>query len=264
MSSTTASGPGSSPTAGRRRRSVVAVVAFVVAVLGVLAIVLSGFGYRSGWWALPVAFKGLRDGFFVTVAGLVLGAIASVVARPGSGRRGFALAVLALIISAITVGTLYRWYLRAKAVPPIHDITTDPTDPPQFVAVLPLRKDAANPATYGGPEVAAQQEQAYPDIQPVVLPVPPVRAYRDALVAARAMGWQIDAAVPTDGRVEATATTFWFGFKDDIVVRIRPQGSGSRVDVRSVSRVGKSDVGTNARRVRAYLAKVKEGIPGAA
>ncbi len=264
MSSTTASVPGSAPLAGTRRRSSVAVVALVVAVLGVLAIVLAGFGYRSGWWPLGTAFKVLRDGFFVSVAGLVLGALASLVARPGSGRRGFVLALLALAISAVAVGTLLRWYQRAKLVPPIHDITTDPTDPPQFVAVLPLRQKAANPATYGGPEVAAQQEKAYPDIRPAVLPVPPVRAYRDALAAARSMGWQIDAAVPAEGRIEATATTFWFGFKDDIVVRIRPEGSGSRVDVRSVSRVGKSDVGTNARRVRAYLDKVKEGIRGAA
>ena len=262
--STTASMPGSAEVAGARRRSTLAVLALVVAAVGLGGIWLAGFGYRNGWWVLPTAFKVLRDGFFVSVAGLVLGLIGLVVARPGGPRRGFVLALLAVVLGGVGAGTLMRWLGRAKAVPPIHDITTDPADPPQFVAVLPLRAGAPNPATYGGPAVAAQQEKAYPDIKPLVLPVPPVRAYRDALAAARAMGWQIDATAPTEGRIEATATTYWFGFKDDVVVRIRPQNGGSRVDVRSVSRVGGSDVGTNARRVREYLGKVKEGMPGSA
>ncbi len=262
MSSTTASVPGSPAAAPPRRRSIVAVLAFVVALLGVIGIVLAGFGYRSGWWELGAAFKVLRYGFYGAAAGLLLGLIGLVVARPGGGRRGFVLALLAVLGGGIATATMLRWFERAKSVPAIHDITTDPADPPQFVAVLPLRRNAVNAPVYGGPEVAAQQEKAYPDIRPLVLPLPPVRAYHDALAAARAMGWQIDAAVPTEGRIEATATTFWFGFKDDIVVRIRPQGAGSRVDVRSESRVGKSDVGTNARRVRAYLAKLKEE-PGA-
>ncbi len=262
MSSTTAYIPG--PTAaGTRRWSTVAVVAFVVAVAGLIVIALAGFGYRSGWWPLPTAFKTLRNGFFVSVVGLIMGIVGMILARPGAGRRGFVLALLAVVLGGAGSATLLRWLGRAKAVPPIHDITTDPTDPPQFVAVLPLRAHAPNSPTYGGPQVAAQQEKAYPDTQPLVLPLPPVRAYRDALAAARAMGWQIDAMAPAEGRIEATATTFWFGFKDDVVVRIRPEGSGSRLDVRSVSRVGGSDVGTNARRIRAYLAKVKEGIPGA-
>ncbi len=262
MSSTTASVP--APAAvGARPRSLLAVIALAVAALGLIVIGLAGYGYRSGWWVLPTAFKVLRDGLFVSAAGLLLGLIGLVMARPGGPRRGFVLALLAVLLGGFGTGTLLRWIGRAKSVPPIHDITTDPADPPQFVAVLPLRAAAPNPATYGGPQVAAQQEKAYPDIKPLVLPLPPVRAYRDALVAARSMGWQIDAAVPTDGRIEATATTFWFGFKDDVVVRIRPEGNGSRVDVRSVSRVGGSDVGTNARRVRAYLARLKEAPSGA-
>ena len=122
--------------------------------------------------------------------------------------------------------------------------------------MLPLRKDATNSADYGGPEIAAQQHAAYSDIQPLILSIPSQQAFSQALQAAEAMGWAIVATNPADGRIEATDTTFWFGFKDDIVVRIQAQGDGSRVDVRSVSRVGKSDVGTNAQRIRAYLRRL--------
>jgi uncharacterized protein (DUF1499 family) len=91
------------------------------------------------------------------------------------------------------------------------------------------------------------------------LDAPPAQAFDRALAAARAMGWEIVASDPAQGRIEATATTFWFGFKDDIVVRIAAESAGSRLDVRSLSRIGKSDVGANARRIRDYLAKVKAG-----
>jgi uncharacterized protein (DUF1499 family) len=121
------------------------------------------------------------------------------------------------------------------------------------VAVLAQRAGAANPAEYGGADVAAQQRTAYPDIRPVTLSDPPARAFERALAAARGEGWEIVAAVPAEGRIEATDTTRWFGFKDDVVVRVKPEGSGSRVDVRSLSRVGKSDVGKNASRIREYL-----------
>jgi uncharacterized protein (DUF1499 family) len=141
----------------------------------------------------------------------------------------------------------------ARTVPPIHDITTDTADPPRFVAVVPLRKDALNPIEYGGPEIAAQQQRAYPDLHPVTLPDPPARAFEHALAAARAQGWEIVEAAPAEGRIEATDTTRWFGFKDDVVVRVRMAENGSRLDVRSLSRVGRSDLGKNAARIRAFL-----------
>ena len=144
-------------------------------------------------------------------------------------------------------------------MPAIHDITTDTIQPPPFLAILPLRAGALNPADYGGPDVAAKQQQAYPDIGPLLLNVPPGRAFDRALAAAKAMGWELVASDPAGGRIEATDTTFWFGFKDDVVVRVTPQPTGSRVDVRSLSRVGGGDIGANAARVRAFLAAVKAG-----
>jgi uncharacterized protein (DUF1499 family) len=157
------------------------------------------------------------------------------------------------------VGAAYfpwHWRQRARAVPPIHDISTDLEHPPRFVAVLPVRSDAPNPSEYGGTEVAAAQRRAYPDIRPLILATPPPVAFKQALDAAKRMGWSLVAADSTGGRIEATATTAWFGFKDDVVIRVTPAPTGSRIDVRSVSRVGKSDVGTNAARIRAYLAKL--------
>lgn len=246
-----------------RRMSGVALAAIILALLGLLVLALAGLGTRWGWWDFRFGFRMLRWGFYLEVAAVVLGIAGAIVARPGARRRGFALALIALLLGAVGAGTMLRWSARAKAVPAIHDITTDVSNPPSFVAVLPLRRDAANPAEYGGAEVAAQQEKAYPDIQPLVTLLPPAQVFPRALAAAERMGWTIDAAVPADGRIEATARTFWFGFRDDIVVRIRPDGQGSRLDVRSVSRVGKSDIGTNARRVRSYLAMMKQELgPG--
>jgi uncharacterized protein (DUF1499 family) len=171
-------------------------------------------------------------------------------------RQGAWLPALGLLIgTAVFVVPLSHWE-RARQVPPIHDITTDTETPPAFVAILPLRAGAPDPVEYGGPAVAAQQKAAYPDIAPAVLALPPDQAFQRALAAARAMGWKLVAADEPDGRIEATATTFWFGFKDDVVIRLRPQGTGTRVDVRSVSRVGRSDLGTNAVRIRAFLARL--------
>ena len=112
------------------------------------------------------------------------------------------------------------------------------------------------PATYGGEEVAQAQEKAYPDIRPLELGRSRPRRRSPRAAAVRAEGWDLVAADSSAGRIEATATTGWFGFKDDVVVRIEPQGAGSKVDVRSVSRVGGSDVGTNARRIREYLRRL--------
>lgn len=228
----------------------------VAALAGAASLALAGLGYRWGWWALPDAFAILRVGLF-TAGG---GALAALAGAAWTWRRGARdLAALALVASVIGLGaaSLPLLQLRvAKSVPPIHDITTDPADPPVFDAVLPLRAGAANSAEYGGVIIAAQQHAAYPDILPIRLDAAPAQAFARALDAARAMGWTIAAADPARGIIEATDQTFWFGFKDDIAVRVRAGGAGSVVDVRSLSRVGRSDVGTNARRIRAYRARL--------
>jgi hypothetical protein len=187
-------------------------------------------------------------------AGLAAAAVATVMLLvPRTRRAGPVALVVALAVGLSTA--FVPWYAlrQARALPPIHDITTDTQRPPQFVALLPLRADAPNPAAYGGSDVARAQAGAYPELRPQRMDAAPADAFGRALRAARGMGWEIVAADAAAGRIEATDTTFWFGFKDDVVIRVEVDGSGSRVDVRSVSRVGVGDVGANARRIRAYL-----------
>ena len=139
----------------------------------------------------------------------------------------------------------------------IHDITTDTDDPPRFVALYALRQTTWNGPEYAGEPVARIQKAAYPDVVPLVLQASPREAFEHALTAARRMGWHIAAAVPEEGRIEATATTPLLRFKDDVVIRIRSDPAGSRVDVRSKSRIGRSDLGANAKRIRAYFERLR-------
>lgn len=231
-------------------------VPLLLALVPVVMLVMSGLGVRLGLWSFRTGFAILQ---WAAYGGLAVAACAIVALAIPRTRSGEVWGLVCSIAFGLGVAYLpWDWRQQARSVPPIHDISTDLTDPPAFVAVLPHRADAQNPATYGGPEVAAAQRKGYPDIQPLELATALEAAYARALAAAQAMGWELIAADAATARIEATATTLWFGFKDDVVVRVRPAATGSRIDVRSVSRVGKSDVGTNAKRIRAYLAKVAD------
>ena len=212
--------------------------------------------YRAQIVGLGPAFTILRWSVYGAIATLLVAVVAMVIAlRRGTGMT-IPISALVLVVAAFALPV--SKLRQASRVPRIHDITTDTDRPPSFVSVVPLRAGAPNPVEYGGPEVAAQQRQGYPDVQPLSLPSPPNQAFDRALAAARKMGWEIVASDPPSGRIEATDTTFWFGFKDDVVIRVAAAPNGSRIDVRSLSRVGLSDVGTNAARIRKYLAALRE------
>jgi uncharacterized protein (DUF1499 family) len=245
-----------------RAASLVAHAGLVLTMLGALALLLSAVGSRWDWWDFRTGFAILRGTLYgglvvivVALAGLVLGLLAR------TGRSLLVSLVTLALLAAVAAGPI--GYLRAAGrVPPIHDITTDLDDPPRFVAVLALRRGAPNRAEYGGAALAAQQRAGYPDLGPARFAAPPDHVLARATEVARGLGWEIVAAVPAEGRLEATARTRWFGFRDDVVVRVRPDGAGSRVDVRSVSRVGRSDLGTNARRIRAFLSALRAAVSG--
>lgn len=225
---------------------------------------VAGPGHRFGLWSFGTGFTLLQVAAYggLVAAGVSL---AGLIAAPLLGqRRGMFRAVAGLAIGLVVVAIPWTYLRTAQSVPPIHDITTDTENPPEFQAVLELRADAANPATYGGEEVAAQQREAYPEIGPVMANLAPDAAFDAALAAAEAMDWEIVASDPEAGRIEAVDTTFWFGFKDDIVIRVQPSNGGSRIDVRSTSRVGVSDVGKNAARIRAYLNELNDRVGAAA
>jgi len=220
-----------------------------------LLLLAAPLGYRLGIFSLRLALQTLlRWGVYLAVGAAVVSLVGLIItlATPKERRRGLLLAAVSLVVAAAVIAIPGRFRMGPPA-PPIHDITTDTRDPPQYVSVLPLRANAPNTAEYGGERVAAQQRGAYSDLQPAILNVPPAQAFDRALAAVHEMGWDLVEADATAGRIEATDTTFWFGFKDDVVIRVRPTDGGSRVDVRSLSRVGVGDAGTNAKRIRAYL-----------
>jgi uncharacterized protein (DUF1499 family) len=231
-----------------------ALAGFWIGLFASVLLMVDGPLYRAHFVSLYVALR------IVIPTVLVLGVIALVLSLYGAIRSGSRAIPLAGVVLGLIAAGLPVKNINTAMHSPIHDVSTDTANPPQFSAVLPLRAaaKAANSTDYDS-RTAQQQKETYPDIGPLHLDLPPARVFDQALAAARGMGWEIVATDPSQGRVEATATTFWFGFKDDIVVRLSAEGNGMRVDVRSLSRIGKSDVGANARRVRAYLEKVKAG-----
>jgi uncharacterized protein (DUF1499 family) len=255
----TTPGKGLVPLGPKTPLSRLALAGFALSVIGVAAAVMAAEGTRVDWWNFGQGFRILRAAAYFGLAGTALSLGGAIVARAGRGGRGFVLALLGMVLGMVAFGVPGTWYFMAGRLPMIHDISTDTENPPRFVAILPLRKDAPNPAQYGGPEVAAKQRAAYPDVRPLLVALPPSEAYDISLETARRMEWRIVAAEPSEGRIEAVATTRWFGFKDDVVVRITPAANrGSIIDIRSVSRVGMSDIGTNARRIQSFLKTVAD------
>ncbi|ADE16616.1 protein of unknown function DUF1499 [Nitrosococcus halophilus Nc 4] len=241
----------------------IALLGITIAILSAFAAALSGFGHRLGWWHFATGFSILRWAALGALGSTVLSLWGAFRARPRRQRRGFWPALLGLTLSLAVLSIPLYWLLTARSVPPIHDITTDTQNPPAFSVLLPLRADAPNPSHYGGPNIAAQQQEAYPEIKPLRLPLNSKAALDEALAVAHSLGWKVIGVESPETEkgnihIEATDSTFWFGFVDDIVVRITPLDKGSKIDVRSVSRVGRSDVGTNARRIHAFLTALKE------
>jgi len=232
------------------------ILVLLTAVVAALLLLSAPLGYRMGWWHFRTGFTALQP--WAVYVGLAAGALAIIALAIPKVRSGWTTRIVAALVVGIAVAYVpWQWRERAQSVPRIHDISTDTVNPPLFVAVLPLRKGVENTAAYGGKEVADLQLKGYPDIKPLELAMPPQDAFKRALDTARSMGWAMVAENAAEGRIEATDTTFWYGFKDDVVIRVAPSGSGSKVDVRSVSRVGRSDIGINAQRIRNYLAKLK-------
>ena len=239
------------------RRTPLALAALALALIAVLLLFLSGPGTRFGWWDFRMGFQLMRWAAYAGLGAVVLGLVALVMSR----GRGRVIAAVALVMGALAFFLPWNMRRSAGAYPPIHDITTDTQNPPAFVAVAPLRADAPNPVEYEGDSIARLQQQAYPDLRPMMLAMPVDSAFSLALRTAREMGWELVDQNRREGRIEATATTPWFGFRDDVVIRVSSASGISRLDVRSKSRVGRGDVGANAKRIRAYLERIRAADP---
>jgi uncharacterized protein (DUF1499 family) len=237
-----------------RRHALFSLVAAIISIIIIRAGLLEfGPGLATFAGALVFAVMGILLAFGAFI----------VIWKDGLGGLGHA-------FSAVAIGgllLLYPAYLGYKAykLPAITDITTDPIDPPRFEAITRLRSRVANPVIYAGLYTAEQQRNAYPEIEPLLVSVPPKAAYDAALAVAEKRRWSvIDARDPQggrrDGRIEAVARTPIMGFRDDVVIRIRRDGEGSRIDMRSSSRYGRHDLGANASRIQSFLETIEENV----
>lgn len=252
----------------RRNYGRLALGAFVIAIIGVALEMSSGFGYRLGILPLQTALlRVLPWGAYIAAAGAVLCLIALIAAFAlfkGAFLRPAALVIVGLIVGIGGAYVPYSFRYSGTPRPPIHDISTDLENPPIFVDALPLRAQtgATNTADYLQENkrgdfvinVPKAQMEAYPDIQPVMLEgVAPAEGFKRALDAVNREGWTLITAKPEEGRIEAWDRTMWFGFIDDVVIRVTPVDDDTKIDVRSVSRVGGGDAGKNAQRIRGYV-----------
>jgi uncharacterized protein (DUF1499 family) len=228
--------------------------------VSVLVMAISPIGYRLGLWGTKIALIYLV-GAGVIVAGIALlvSLFAALRGRSAANNKSFAISVAGIAVSVMTGLFPLSQAVRASRLPSIHDITTDTDHPPVFVALAEARRAAPNGLDYKGGEIAAQQKQAYPSIMPLSSKLPADQLFALAEKTARASGWEVAAAASGEGRIEATATSALYGFKDDIIIRTTSEGAGSRLDMRSASRVGVSDIGANAGRIAGFLHRLKAG-----
>ena len=270
-------------------RGRLALIALVFAIFAVLWFMAAALGSRFGLWDWQFGLLTMMVGLgrFVVLGSLGLAVIALIAGLIRAPRkRPVMLALGALLISALLGGRLAALGGAAQAVPPIHDIQTDWDNPVVLSnALMTARGGDANPVRYGEDAVVSYgndspfegrllseiQEEAecesddpeacedadppkpYRPLKPLILEAAPADVFAAAERLARQRGWTIVTANADDGQLEATHTSTWFGFKDDIAIRIVPEGEGTRVDMRSISRVGQSDLGANARRISDFL-----------
>jgi uncharacterized protein (DUF1499 family) len=212
--------------------------------------------YAAGPLAIQLGAASSFVGFRVHMLGILLALVALPLAIAGvlttRIRSGRSEAVTGLVLGLAIVGTTIAVAAPSGPVPTINDITTDPDDPPVFSAAARIEANQGRDLGYPGEDFARQQRAGYPDLAPIRVARPAAAVFPEAKLAATSLGWAIVEEDPDAGRIEATDTTRLFRFVDDVVIRIRPDGAGAVVDVRSKSRDGKGDMGANAARIRAF------------
>lgn len=250
---------GSSPHT-RQRATRLAWGGLFLALAALLLVAASALGHRAGLWSFTSGFAVLGVAALAGLAALVVSVIAVVRMWPHQPRPPLRVAALGGVLGAMVVGLPANQLHLGMTLPRIHDITTDTVDPPAFVAILPLRADAPNPAGYAGEAVARQQLASYPHIVPHFYTANRHVVFNEAVEIVRRRGWVLVASEPEAGRIEASVVSRWFGFVDDVAIRVAETPQGTRVDLRSKSRVGLGDLGANAKRVEAFLADLDTQI----
>ena len=235
-----------------------ATLILALAILITILAVVSGFGVRMEWWGFPLGFKLLKA---ASMSGIFVGGGALVVLLAGVKRKAplQRKAVVALIVSGLVVAIPFITEKEFRKIPTFVDATTNLENPPSFVDLADERKAASEfLMDFSVEEAQAAQQKYFPDLGPVSIKLPASEAAEKTRKVLSEMGLSIASSADSSDRVEATETSFWFGFKDDVVVVFETQPDGlTRIDVRSASRVGKMDGGTNAQRVQAILAALQ-------
>jgi uncharacterized protein (DUF1499 family) len=237
--------------------------ALVLAAIALCLLAVAPLGSRVGWWHYGFGLYRLMPASGIIALAAVTLSLSTLV----RGRSHLCLSAVAMLSVAIALGAaliylpLQYSYTR-RTLPPIHDITTDPDNPPSFSAVLPVRTaERANSVDGRGLQLTLLQKAAYPDVAPLMTTLPTERAFEEALSVAKSMsGWTIVAADAEEGRIEASQQSRWFRFTDDIVIRVTRDKAGSCIDMRSTSREGVSDYGVNAARIRAYMGALRKRV----
>lgn len=215
-------------------------------------------GYRAGHWEFATGFDIVRWAAWIALAGCLL-SISGLGLGMAGGRPAWLLVagLAGAVVGATAAYIPWSWQHRYETLPKIHDISTDSDNPPEFVAVVKLRKPGDNTVTYDGREIAQMQRKAYPDLDTFETPQPKDRVFEATKAAVESAGMHIVDADATSGRIEASVASFFFGFVDDVVIRVSATPKGTAVDVRSKSRTGGGDRGSNADNVRRILAQLK-------
>jgi uncharacterized protein (DUF1499 family) len=228
--------------------SLLARITLVLCVLAVIAMLMSGLGARWGLWEWWTGLTVLRRSAQVAIGLGIWGLVLLVIAIVQGTRREAVMLSHALVLVLIPLAYVGWHYHLARTLPAIHDITTDVQNPPEFRALpgVPERS-----LTYD-PENIPLQAASYADVQPIGTDQPADVVFRRALEVAEELGWEVAEVDEAAHRFQAVDRTFWFGFEDDVAVRVTPLIAGSVVDVRSASRVGRHDFGANAARIRAF------------
>ncbi len=233
------------------KTALLAKFAFFISLIAAAALPVGALGHRLDLWDHNMGFTLVFSGTVLAVLALVLGVAAFIFALARNRPADRKPALVGVVAGVLILGWTGVHYSKAVSVAPTHDISTDRADPPTFDVVVDHRPPGSNSLDYTAEE-AKLQADGYPDIVTIRTPGDVETGLVRAAEIARDLGWEVVNEDPGAGIVEATDTTFWFGFKDDVVVRIRPGEGGSVVDLRSVSRVGLVDLGVNAERIRAF------------
>ncbi len=249
-----------------RRWRALSAISVLLVLLSFILLIIPGPGFRLGLWPFSTARDLMYWAFYIGCGGAALGLLGLLLSL-GQKNRIFATRfVVAILVGGGISTSLYLMRANAAGYVPIHDVTTDLIDPPVFVAIPPRVYDPYIVPDRGradlinlDPEARWRiyHKEAYGDIGPLYLDQDLADAAEATEAVARDMGWEIVAVDSEQGRIEATAQSTWFGFKDDVVIRIRKEADRSRVDVRSVSRIGISDIGVNAKRVQTFLSHLQ-------